>query len=344
MKKLTFLFLFALMSEIVYGQWIQSGQTISTNSNEVILNNGSNATSTLWLNPKDKGPGTPGRYYIRAFDWWGATLHFVGTGDHGDERLNVTFDGKVGIGTTTPSYILDINGQAKSRQLLIDFPNVTSDWNKEWQCGFFDGFNNISSPEPNQWFWGINLGHRSNNADYRYGGQIAILNSSNNPTMYFRSRSQDGTGLWTKVLHSRGDQRINGSLTVDGVFKSEEVKVEVIAARDINLNGTLAANNITLTANGQTADFVFDSSYQLRDLQEVEAFIKKNKHLPEIPSAKEMESNGVNLAEMNKLLLQKIEELTLYSIEQEKARQSESEARKALEERLAKLEQLLLKE
>ena len=111
----------------------------------------------------------------------------------------------------------------------------------------------------------------------------------------------------------------------------------------LDVAGTIRATEIKVEANGQTADFVFDSSYQLRDLQEVEAFIRENKHLPEIPSAKEMEANGVNLAEMNKLLLQKIEELTLYSIEQEKARQSESEARKALEARLANLEQLILK-
>ena len=134
----------------------------------------------------------------------------------------------------------------------------------------------------------------------------------------------------------------------------------------LDVAGTIRATEIKVEANGQTADFVFDSSYQLRDLQEVEAFIRENKHLPEIPSAKEMEANGVNLAEMNKLLLQKIEELTLYSIalekdskkqiseavkykfeverlkdEVEKIQISEVKARKALEHRLGKLEELL---
>ena len=69
----------------------------------------------------------------------------------------------------------------------------------------------------------------------------------------------------------------------------------------------------------QTADFVFEDDYELRPLHEVEQFINQNKHLPEIPSAKEMESeDGIGLAELNKLLLQKIEELTLYMIEQQK--------------------------
>lgn len=52
--------------------------------------------------------------------------------------------------------------------------------------------------------------------------------------------------------------------------------------------------------------------------QEVESFILENRHLPEIPNAEQMEAEGVNLAEMNKLLLMKVEELTLYMIEQQK--------------------------
>jgi hypothetical protein len=65
-------------------------------------------------------------------------------------------------------------------------------------------------------------------------------------------------------------------------------------------------------------DYVFEKSYSLPSLEEVKSYIDQNKHLPEVPSAKEMESNGVNLGEMNMLLLKKIEELTLYVIEQNK--------------------------
>ena len=84
-------------------------------------------------------------------------------------------------------------------------------------------------------------------------------------------------------------------------------------AGNIRATGTIRANEVRVTALG--ADFVFEPDYDLRSLQEVEQFIKANKHLPEIPSAKEMEEDGIELAEMNKLLLQKIEELTLYMIE-----------------------------
>ena len=110
----------------------------------------------------------------------------------------------------------------------------------------------------------------------------------------------------------------SSKLDVAGDIKAQEIEVTLASINDMQLNGTLAANNITYTANGNTADFVFEDNYQLKDLTEVEAFIKANKHLPEIPSAAEMEESGINLAEMNKLLLMKVEELTLYSIEQEK--------------------------
>ena len=103
----------------------------------------------------------------------------------------------------------------------------------------------------------------------------------------------------------------------------------------LDVAGTIRAEEILVEANGQTADFVFAEDYNLKPLSEVEAFIKTNKHLPEIPSATEMEAHGVNLAEMNKLLLQKVEELTLYQIEKDKEVQE-------LEERLAKIEALLL--
>lgn len=84
----------------------------------------------------------------------------------------------------------------------------------------------------------------------------------------------------------------------------------------LDVAGTIRATEILVEA--QTADFVFEENYRLRSLEEVERFIIKNKHLPEIPNAAQMKAEGANLAEMNKLLLMKIEELTLYMIEQQK--------------------------
>jgi hypothetical protein len=67
------------------------------------------------------------------------------------------------------------------------------------------------------------------------------------------------------------------------------------------------------------SDFVFDKSYSLRNLNEVEEFIAKNHHLPDVPSEAEIKAQGYyDQHEINKALLQKIEELTLYAIEQQK--------------------------
>ena len=66
------------------------------------------------------------------------------------------------------------------------------------------------------------------------------------------------------------------------------------------------------------ADYVFKPEYKLMPLSELEAFIQKNGHLPNLPTEAEVMENGVNLAEMNVKLLEKVEELTLYVIELEK--------------------------
>jgi hypothetical protein len=94
-------------------------------------------------------------------------------------------------------------------------------------------------------------------------------------------------------------------------------KTTIIPGYKLDVYGKIRANEIVVNTGG--ADFVFEEDYNLRTLLEVESFIKENKHLPDIPTAKEVEENGVSLGEMQSLLLQKIEELTLYVIEQNKS-------------------------
>jgi hypothetical protein len=95
-----------------------------------------------------------------------------------------------------------------------------------------------------------------------------------------------------------GTAHPDAKLAVKGLIHAQEIKVD--------LEGAI------------TPDFVFEADYDLPELAEVEAFIEEHKHLPEIPSAVEVEANGVELGAMQMKLLQKIEELTLYLIEQEK--------------------------
>jgi len=144
--------------------------------------------------------------------------------------------------------------------------------------------------------------------------------------MYLQTRYLAGsTWKWRDNLVLRSNGRVGigtnaptAKLDVRGTIAASEIKVELIAANSTNISGTLTADKITVNANGNTADFVFADDYNLRELSEVENFITTNKHLPDVPSASTMEEEGVNLAEMNKLLLQKVEELMLYTIEQEK--------------------------
>lgn len=85
----------------------------------------------------------------------------------------------------------------------------------------------------------------------------------------------------------------------------------------LEVNGTIRSKEVKVEATNWP-DYVFEEDYDLPTLSEIEAFIKANKHLPEVPSAKEMEANGISLGEMNTLLLKKIEELTLITIQQQK--------------------------
>jgi len=84
------------------------------------------------------------------------------------------------------------------------------------------------------------------------------------------------------------------------------------------VNGTIHSKEVKVDLNVPAPDYVFAKDYNLRSLKEVENYVNQNSHLPEIPSAKDFEKDGIQLAEMNMALLKKIEELTLYMIEMKK--------------------------
>lgn len=91
----------------------------------------------------------------------------------------------------------------------------------------------------------------------------------------------------------------------------------------LSVNGKIRAHEIKLELTG-FPDYVFDENYHSLSLHELEQFIKLNKHLPGIPSAKEVALEGVDMGELNKNLLLKIEELTLHLIEQNKRIEAQS--------------------
>ncbi|MFC1226717.1 hypothetical protein ACFE6N_23135 [Pedobacter sp. BG31] len=105
----------------------------------------------------------------------------------------------------------------------------------------------------------------------------------------------------------------------------------------LTVAGKIGAREIKVSTNAG-ADFVFEPDYQLPALTDLEKFVKTNKHLPDIPTAKQMVENGVNLGELNIKLLQKVEELTLHLIEKEKQLEIQAKKLSGVEERLKKLE------
>lgn len=108
------------------------------------------------------------------------------------------------------------------------------------------------------------------------------------------------------------------------------------------VNGTIGAKEVVVESNSATwADYVFEENYPLMPLSELEVYLRKNKHLPEIPTAAEVGERGQLLGELNTLLLKKIEELTLYVIDLEKAKKETSKKNNQLEEKVEEYEKTL---
>ena len=113
----------------------------------------------------------------------------------------------------------------------------------------------------------------------------------------------------------------------------------------LGVKGKIAAEEVKVATYSNWADFVFDNNYNLPSLSEVENHIKEKGHLKDIPSAKEVKEDGFFLGEMDAKLLQKIEELTLYTIQQEKKLKKQNskinKQQKELEELKTLVKQLL---
>ncbi|MGY4538133.1 hypothetical protein ACVW0P_002553 [Mucilaginibacter sp. UYNi724] len=100
----------------------------------------------------------------------------------------------------------------------------------------------------------------------------------------------------------------------------------------LSVNGTVHAKEVKINLNGWP-DYVFHESYKLTSLTEVKEYIEKNHRLSDLPSAEQVEKEGLNLGEINKILTKKVEELTLYLLEQAKLNQEQSKRIQKLENR-----------
>ncbi len=267
----------------------------------------------------------------------------------GAEKMRINSVGNVGIGTTSPGSKLDVQiGASDTGGILLTSPDNTiaalQDSNGAGEDGILDlyssgtikvriaGSSNVDSyidagnmgigtTSPNRKLT-VDAGHAATHARFvgtytgiqgiqversggdnirlvtnytNYGGGLESSsalrfavngNGINSPSMYVKTDGNVGIGTTSPTE----------KLSVNGTIRSKEVKVEA----------------------SPWPDYVFEDDYNLRSLEEIEKFIQANNHLPEIPSAKEIEENGVKLGKMNALLLKKIEELTLHTIQQSK--------------------------
>ncbi len=192
-------------------------------------------------------------------------------------------NGRVGIGTTAPLVPLEIRGNTTNSKLILG-----------------TGLNSASTQTA------LEFRHRYGVAGFTNGQVFAAIRSlrsgsSGTASLIFSTASSNST-------HASEKMRIlpSGNIGI-GTRNPGSYKLAV--------NGKVRAKEVVVETGW--SDFVFEADYNLRSLEEVAQHISKHGHLPEIPSAEEVAKNGVKLGEMDSKLLMKIEELTLYLLEQE---------------------------
>ena len=271
---------------------LQAQDLISGGSNSWIFHTPDDGRTTMFIAPKNNSP-----------NWdFSKQTQFLSNGD-------IITTGVVNLpritGLSSGNLVINAYDGGGGNGYGIEFYAVQNGFNFKtfagnWYSRFFiDDNGNV----------GIGTTNPSSKLDVN--GNIAI-SATSNPILDFTSNDNaiinrksgkilhltEGYSSSQLVLQSGGNVGIRTStpsnkLEVNGTIRSTEVKVEA----------------------SPWPDYVFEEDYDSRSLEETEAYIKANKHLPEIPSAEEIETNGLALGEMNALLLKKIEELTLYQIE-----------------------------
>lgn len=213
--------------------------------------------------------------------------------------------GNVGIGTATPLEPLHVSGNVRignqyTTNITLGYPGPSPSFIKQ-----FIGFN-LSNDGTN---WLVNNGGQA--------GASGILTKGSGKMIF--------TSIPAGAVIS--DESLSNDYAVMTISQgANEGVVKLGGANrgaDLFVNGIIKSNRIEVRST-TWPDFVFKDDYVLKPLTEVETYIKANKHLPDVPSEKEVKENGIDLAKMDAILLQKIEELTLYNI--------------ALNKRLKKLE------
>lgn len=228
---------------------------------------------------------------------------------------NTSISGKLGVGVSNPLGVIESRGgvpdgslfssieERNEQSLILNIGSLVGGSRKYRSIKFFD-FPESNFDELSTVYFGIE--DRNDFGRFRFvaqtGGssQFLVFDKTQAPSLHL---TDDGNDKATLIL-PKPDSYIGigtNSFTDNLDFYR------------LSVNGAIRAHRVKVYTDW--ADYVFERDYNLPTLEEVENHIKENGHLIDIPSACEVEENGVDLGEMNKLLLQKIEELTLYIIE-----------------------------
>jgi len=260
--------------------------------------------------------GIQTQYFNGDNGWFFGDLHgsqwIVSKGDYTNPKLVINdSNGYVGIGTVTPVSKLHVAGTIMAG--AGDSVTGVNAFSIPYASGSMSNWGALRSSGSSYMSYGVKAN----------GANVGWLSSSGEGNFVKTAITLDNEGF--RLLASASQQS-----AIDSPVSMPEI-MKISSNGNASLQGKLEAKEIKVTLS-PTADFVFEENYDLPNLEEVAKHIKEKKHLPEIASAKVMEKEGVNVGEFQIKLLQKIEELTLYAIKQERQLKDQQEKVQKLEE------------